>query len=85
METKIEERFQLLERMLSIIEQRLTDVETKLDELTAMTTENNIILNQTLNQSIRELRTIMWHFESRLTRLENIPKGSRKLVKTFSV
>ena len=81
MEAKIEERFQFLERMLSILEQRLTEVETKLDELTAMTSENHLVLNQSLN----EIKTVLWHFESRLSRVENIPKGSRKLVKTFSV
>lgn len=81
MEAKIEERFQFLERMLSILEQRLTEVETKLDELTSMTSENHLVLNQSLN----EIKTVLWHFESRLTRVENIPKGSRKLVKTFSV
>ena len=75
------DRLASLERMLAKIEERLTEVESKLSELISIVDEDAQIFAGEINS----IKTLLMSFESRMTRVENLPRDRRKIVKCFSV
>ena len=75
------ERLASFERMLARIEERLTVLESKVSDLAQRIDDDTRIFIT----EIDSIKTLMMAFESRVTRLENIPRTTRKIMKCFSV